>query len=131
MPGRAKTLSTMTEPARSPPNCRPTIAMTGMRLLRRTWRQSTTRSCKPLARPVRDLVRHRPAAADGGSKITAHGARQELRVLLRKGLVQPQLVPQGRRVRCRGALAEHDGHRIARDQVHHREDKKRYAEQHG
>ena len=52
-PGRLNTFSTTTVPVSRLANCSPMIVSTGTKALRSTWRHSTSRSLRPLARAVR------------------------------------------------------------------------------
>ncbi len=52
-PGRLKTVSTITVPARRFPNCRPKTVTTGMKAFFRPCRITTAHPASPFARAVR------------------------------------------------------------------------------
>ncbi len=76
-----------------------------------------------------DLLEHRPASTDRRAEIALDRPADELGVLEIERSIQAKLRSQSRHIGGRGPLAEHDGHRIARHQVAHREDKDRNANQ--
>ena len=80
---------------------------------------------------VGQLRGDRPVLLDRAAQVAAHDAPDVFEVADEERLVQPEMVAKLGDGVLRGVLAEHQGHRVARQEIDREHDHEHHAEQHG